>query len=94
MDDRFSFTETGCPSAIAFGGQASVHRLHDSQNSVTPKLIGESWATGASVKIYPNRTRGPNSGVMTRPCLPYSPSPAWMAWGMTNAESLRLGTAL
>jgi hypothetical protein len=22
------------------------------------------------------RTRGPNSGVMTRPCRPYSPSPA------------------
>jgi len=65
--DRFNFTDVGDPSVIAPGGHASVQRRHDSQNSVTPNWTGESWCSGASVKIFPKRTRGPNSGVITSP---------------------------
>ena len=45
------------------------------------------------MKILPKRTRGPNSRVITIPCLPYSPSPALIAKGIARAVSLRLGTA-
>jgi hypothetical protein len=40
------------------------------QHSTAKQLRQASWSTHVS------RTRGPNSGVMTRPCRPYSPSPA------------------
>ena len=68
---------TGCMWADA--GQALAQRLQISQNSVTPKRSGTSCASGMSVKIFPKRTRGPNSGVITKPCRPYSPNPALIA---------------
>ena len=65
---------------MALAGQAEAHKLHCSQNFLTPKSIGRSAAKGRFVKILPNRTRGPHFGVNNNPFRPYSPKPAFIAY--------------
>jgi len=47
-----------------------------------------------SVMTFASLTLGPYLGVMRRPCLPSSPSPASMAMGMLRPVMLPQGTAL
>ena len=91
--ERLCGSVVGGPPGIAFDGQPLEQALQISHISRTPNEMGRSWARGASVKIFPKRTLVPNSGVMTRPCLPYSPSPAWTAYGTARAVSFIDGTA-
>ena len=67
--ERLNVTGDGSASGIALLGHAFEHALQSSHISLTPNRIGLSASKGISVKIFPNRTLEPNSGVITRPCL-------------------------
>ena len=58
------------PFIIDCDGHRWAHFLHASQNSVTPKSIGESATNGRSVITLLILTLGPNWGVINRPFLP------------------------
>ena len=83
----------GGPSGSALTGQASAHLVHMSQNFATPGRFGRSGSNGISVKIFENRSRGPNSGVMTNWFRAYSPKPACTAMGITKPVSFMEATA-
>ncbi len=74
-------------------GQYFEQSLHTSQNFWIPMSIGRSGLNGKSVKTLLIRTRGPNSLVISSPCLPNSPNPASTAIGMLMPSSLPLGMA-
>ena len=83
----------GSPEGIALGGQALLQRWQISQNSLTPNRFGSLIMSGISVKIFPNRRRGPYSSVISKLCRPTSPKPACTASGIARAESFIEATA-
>ena len=91
--ERLNITREGSPFGIARLGQALEHASQILHISSTPNLTGESVVNGKLVKIFPNRTLEPNSGVITRPCFSYSPNPAFTAYGIARAVSFIDGIA-
>ena len=84
----------GSPWEMEPLGHLSAHFPHCIQNSQTPNPMGVSGIRGRFVSTLANRTLGPNSGVISRPFLPSSPSPASMAIGMLQAVSFPQAMAL
>ena len=76
------------PYCSDWEGHFSEHISQASQNSVTPKSMGESGTNGKSVITLLILTLGPYFGVINNPFLPKSPSPACMAMGAEIATLL------
>ena len=67
---------------MAPGGQALTQTWQFAQKSSAPMSLGVSASNGMSVVTAESRKDEPNSSLMSEPCFPSVPSPAWLAAGI------------